>query len=161
MSPCTWLAAKRGRAVFISVTEIFGDGALGSDDSRIAWPNRERPGIEGARFDRAYACRQIGSTGNSRSSFASSPRRGVITTRFTFHDLRAYYVMQYKERRGEVPDLHASPTRTARVYERSRVSRRDALSRRRIPTVGILGAIKTKGLAPHDANPLIWLVGPE
>ena len=89
------------------------------------------------------------------------PRRGVITTRFTFHDLRAYYVMQYKERRGEVPDLHASPTTTARVYERSRVSRRDALSRPRIPTVGILGAIKTKGLAPHDANPLIWLVGPE
>ena len=43
--------------------------------------------------------------------------RGVITTRFTFH----------VERRGELPDLHASPTTTARVYERSRVSKRDAL----------------------------------
>ena len=68
---------------------------------------------------------------------------------------------QYKERRGELPDLHASPTTTARVYERSRVTRRDALQRQHIPTVGILGARKTKGLAPHDANPLILLVGPE
>jgi integrase len=53
--------------------------------------------------------------------------KGVITTRFTFHDLRAYYVTQHKERRGALPDLHASPTTTARVYERSRVSKRDAL----------------------------------
>ncbi len=52
---------------------------------------------------------------------------GAITNRFTFHDLRAYYTTQHKEVMGELPDLHASPTTTARVYERSKVSRRKAL----------------------------------
>lgn len=47
--------------------------------------------------------------------------------RFTFHDLRAHYTTEHKERTGELPDLHASPTTTAKVYERSKVSRRRAL----------------------------------
>lgn len=51
----------------------------------------------------------------------------VITRRFTFHDLRAHYTTEHKERTGELPDLHASPTTTAKVYERSRVSKRTAL----------------------------------
>jgi integrase len=53
--------------------------------------------------------------------------KGVITRRFTFHDLRAHYVTQHKAQAGALPDLHASPTTTARVYERSRVSQRRAL----------------------------------
>lgn len=51
----------------------------------------------------------------------------VIARRFTFHDLRAHYATQHKERLGHLPDLHASPTTTAKVYERSGVSRRKAL----------------------------------
>lgn len=51
----------------------------------------------------------------------------VIERRFTFHDLRAYYVTQHKEQRGALPDLHASPTTTGRVYERSGVAKRRAL----------------------------------
>ena len=51
----------------------------------------------------------------------------VIERRFTFHDLRAHYTTQHKEQRGTLPDLHASPTTTARVYERSRVGRRKSL----------------------------------
>lgn len=51
----------------------------------------------------------------------------VITRRFTFHDLRAYYTTAHKEREGALPDLHASPTTTAKVYERSGVARRKAL----------------------------------
>ncbi|HET9642137.1 MAG TPA: tyrosine-type recombinase/integrase [Burkholderiaceae bacterium] len=52
----------------------------------------------------------------------------VITRRFTFHDLRAHYTTEHKERPGELPDLHSSPTTTtAKVYERSGVARRKAL----------------------------------
>jgi hypothetical protein len=53
--------------------------------------------------------------------------KSVITRRFTFHDLRAYYVTEHKITTGELPDTHASPTTTARVYERSREARRRAL----------------------------------
>ena len=52
---------------------------------------------------------------------------GAISKRFTFHDLRAYYTTQHKETTGVLPDLHASPTTTARVYERSKVAKRHAL----------------------------------
>lgn len=51
----------------------------------------------------------------------------VLDRRFTFHDLRAHYTTEHKAQRGTLPDLHASPTTTARIYERSRVSRRKAL----------------------------------
>lgn len=47
--------------------------------------------------------------------------------RFTFHDLRAYYVTQHKQERGSLPDMHANPATTARVYDRSKIVRRRAL----------------------------------
>jgi integrase len=52
---------------------------------------------------------------------------GVVTQRFAFHDLRSYYVTQHKALAGALPEMHASPTTTARVYERSKVARRNAL----------------------------------
>lgn len=51
----------------------------------------------------------------------------IVSKRFTFHDLRAYYTTQHKEQTGQLPDLHASPTTTAKVYERSGMARRRAL----------------------------------
>jgi integrase len=51
----------------------------------------------------------------------------VIERRFTFHDLRAHYTTQHQEQTGALPNLHASPTTTAKVYERSGVARRKAL----------------------------------
>lgn len=51
----------------------------------------------------------------------------VIDRRFTFHDLRAHYTTEHKKQTGNLPDMHASPTTTARVYERSKVSRRNSL----------------------------------
>lgn len=50
-----------------------------------------------------------------------------ISRRFTFHDLRAYYVTQHKQERGSLPDLHANPATTARVYDRSKIVKRRAL----------------------------------
>ena len=52
---------------------------------------------------------------------------GIIERRFTFHDLRAYYATQHKIQRGALPDLHANPATTARVYDRSKESKRGAL----------------------------------
>lgn len=52
---------------------------------------------------------------------------GVIAERFTFHDLRAHYTTYYKLRFGDLPDMHADPATTARVYERSRQVKRKAL----------------------------------
>lgn len=51
----------------------------------------------------------------------------VIEERFTFHDLRAYYVTQHKLQRGALPDLHANPGTTARVYDRSKEVKRGSL----------------------------------
>lgn len=47
--------------------------------------------------------------------------------RFTFHDLRAYYATVHKQRTGSLPDLHANPAVTARVYDRNKVVKRSAL----------------------------------
>lgn len=57
----------------------------------------------------------------------SALEKKVIQTRFTFHDLRAYYVTQYKGQIGALPDLHANPATTARVYDRNKVVKRKAL----------------------------------
>lgn len=51
----------------------------------------------------------------------------VIAQRFTFHDLRAHYTTYYKKRFDALPELHADPATTARVYERSREAKRQSL----------------------------------
>ncbi len=51
----------------------------------------------------------------------------VIEKRFTFHDLRAHYTTYYKKRYDALPELHADPATTARVYERSREAKRRSL----------------------------------
>lgn len=53
----------------------------------------------------------------------------VITaeTRFTFHDLRAYYATVHKATTGALPDLHKNPETTARVYDRNKEVKRRAL----------------------------------
>ncbi|MEN9376781.1 MAG: hypothetical protein RL710_1938, partial [Pseudomonadota bacterium] len=40
-------------------------------------------------------------------------------TRFTFHDLRAFYATKHKKVNGTLPDLHKNMETTARVYDRS------------------------------------------
>ncbi len=51
----------------------------------------------------------------------------VIAERFTFHDLRGHYTTYFKLKHGELPELHANPSTTAKVYERSKTVQRDAL----------------------------------
>ena len=52
---------------------------------------------------------------------------GKLPVNFTFHDLRAYYVTQFKQRHGELPDLHANPATTSRIYDSSRTVERKSL----------------------------------
>lgn len=54
-------------------------------------------------------------------------RAGEVKQRFNFHALRAYYATQHKTDTGALPDMHASPTTTAKIYERSKVGRRKSL----------------------------------
>lgn len=60
---------------------------------------------------------------------AKAIKAGVLKKeqRFTFHDLRAYYTTQHKKETGALPDLHANPATTARVYDRNKEVRRRAL----------------------------------
>lgn len=51
----------------------------------------------------------------------------VIVQRFTFHNLRAHYTTYYKQRFDALPELHANPATTARVYERSKQAVRKSL----------------------------------
>lgn len=49
-------------------------------------------------------------------------KQGILTkdTRFTFHDLRAFYATKHKKVTGALPDLHKNKETTARVYDRSK-----------------------------------------
>ena len=47
--------------------------------------------------------------------------------KFTFHQLRAYYTTMHKQQHGTLPDLHANPAITAKVYDRNKVVKRSAL----------------------------------
>lgn len=58
---------------------------------------------------------------------AKAIKAGIVSERFTFHDLRAHYTTYFKLKFGELPDMHADPGTTARVYERSKQVKRQAL----------------------------------
>jgi len=60
-------------------------------------------------------------------AMAQALKDQVISRRFTFHDLRAYYTTQYKAQYGALPELHSDAKTTAKVYDRSRVSVRKGL----------------------------------
>ncbi len=44
----------------------------------------------------------------------------VVSEPFVSHDLRAYHVTQYRKQTGTLPNLHADPGTTARIYDRAR-----------------------------------------
>jgi integrase len=58
---------------------------------------------------------------------AEAVKAGVVSKRFTFHDLRAYYVTLHKSERGNLPDLHKNPATTARIYDRTKETKRGAM----------------------------------
>ena len=56
-----------------------------------------------------------------RRSVRAAIKAGVLAKedRFTFHDLRAYYVTLHKRNTGKLPDIHKNPATTAAVYDRN------------------------------------------
>jgi len=52
---------------------------------------------------------------------------GALGANFTFHDLRSFYVTQYKAKHGNFPELHADPATTSRIYDSSKVVQRKSL----------------------------------
>ena len=58
---------------------------------------------------------------------AKALKAGIITRRFTFHDLRAFYASRHKKVKGTLPDLHKNPGTTAKIYDRNTEVGRDAL----------------------------------
>ena len=50
-----------------------------------------------------------------------------LDVNFTFHDLRSYYVTQYKAKYGALPEIHADPGTTARIYDSSKIVNRKML----------------------------------
>lgn len=58
---------------------------------------------------------------------SQAQKSGIIAERFTFHDLRAHYATHHKAQRGQLPEIHANPATTARIYDRSKVVKRAAI----------------------------------
>lgn len=52
---------------------------------------------------------------------------GKLAVNFTFHDLRSFYVTQYKAKFGTLPEIHADLGTTSRVYDSSKVINRKML----------------------------------
>ena len=64
-----------------------------------------------------------------QKSIVSAIPAGVIRDEdhFAFHDLRAYYTTQYKNQKGSLPHIHASPATAAKTYERNKESKRSVI----------------------------------
>lgn len=79
------------------------------------------------RSNRAYTA--AGFKASWQHLIALAMKEKVLTeaTRFTFHDLRAFYVTSHKALHDALPDLHTNPATTARVYDRNKEVRRSAL----------------------------------
>jgi integrase len=82
----------------------------------------------------AVFCNRSGNPYGSRGFMANwgkwmaeAVAAGVVPRRFTFHDLRAYYVTLHKSERGALPDLHKNPATTARIYDRTKETKRGAM----------------------------------
>lgn len=58
---------------------------------------------------------------------AAAIKSGTIKEKFKFHSLRAFYATTHKKRTGELPDMHANPATTARVYDRNKEVNRRSL----------------------------------
>ena len=90
------------------------------------------------RIDRAGStyvfCNRGGNPYTSRGFMANwgkwmaeAVAAGIVSRRFTFHDLRAYYVTLHRTERGNLPELHKNPATTARIYDRRKESNRGAM----------------------------------
>jgi integrase len=77
------------------------------------------------RAGNVYSCRRLRLMW--QKLMAAALEAGEVKQRFNFHALRAFYATKHKAETGALPDMHASPTTTAKIYDRSKTGRRKAL----------------------------------
>lgn len=58
---------------------------------------------------------------------AAARKAGKLPKNFTMHDLRHYFVTAYKQKNKSLPELHANPATTARIYDDSKEVNRKGL----------------------------------
>ena len=118
-------AKQRGRVIMDTIT--IPDGMVPLMQEVLALPRPDESDLVfTTRTGNAYTPQGF-STMFYRAQVEAS-ESGVIKSRFTFHDLRAYYASRHKMLTGMLPDLHADPGLTARVYDRTKVSERSGLA---------------------------------
>lgn len=124
----TFRAKQRGRkkGQIIELVSIGPDlGAL-LDRLEAIRPNRECLYVFPTRDGNKYSDRGFKTLWQRCVLEAIKQKILTAKTRFTFHDLRAFYATRHKTDRGSLPDLHANPATTARVYDRTKEVGRDS-----------------------------------
>lgn len=114
---------KRGEVIeLVEITPALGDLLR-----RLFALNRDCLYLFPTRDNNAYTARGFKTLW--QRSVSAAIAEGVLSkdSRFTFHDLRAFYASKHKRDRGALPDLHANPATTARVYDRNKEVKRRAL----------------------------------
>lgn len=123
------LRAKQRGTKTLSITEVVAIGPemqLLLERLAVLRTERECHYVFPTRDNNKYTSR--GFQTMWQRCLTDAVKAGILTseTRFTFHDLRAYYATKHKKVRGELPDLHANPETTARIYDRNKVVERDS-----------------------------------
>jgi integrase len=141
----TWLQIDRAagvirleRAKQRSGSETWDKIAIGPQMAdlldRIAQHAADQAAARKKPLPQTVFCNRDGNPYSSRGFMANWGRwmgealeAKVIAKRFTFHDLRAYYVTLHRTERGTLPDLHKNTATTARIYDRRKESNRGAM----------------------------------
>lgn len=133
--PLTWLqidrkaglirtirAKQRGkkREQIVEVVTIGKDMEALLDRLEAIRPDRECLYVFPTRDNNQYTSRGFMTLWQRCVQDAIEKKVLTKDTRFTFHDLRAFYVSKHKRDLGGLPDLHANPETTARVYDRNK-----------------------------------------
>jgi integrase len=125
----TFRAKQRGkkREQVVELVTISDDLTKLLDRLQAVRPGRECLYVFPTRDGNAYSASGFKTLWQRTIEQAIKDKVLTPETRFTFHDLRAHYTTQHKQIKGKLPDLHNNPETTARVYDRNKIVRREAL----------------------------------
>ncbi len=121
-------AKQRGKKRGEVIEEIEIKPALAAclAELKAIRPDRECLYVFPTRDNNAYSARGFKTLWGRVVRAAIAEKVITQETRFTFHDLRAYYTTEHKSLTGKLPDLHKNPETTARVYDRNKVVKRSS-----------------------------------
>lgn len=121
-------AKQRGKLRGEVIEEIGISPALSACLQRLKAirPGRDCLYVFPTRDNNAYTARGFKSLWQRVVLAAMAAKIITPETRFTFHDLRAFYATKHKADTGQLPDLHKHKETTARVYDRTKIVRRSA-----------------------------------